>query len=64
VIIPSVTPEEISKAILTLRGDNELLGRLRSNSRAASRTLNWDIESRKVHEVYAGLIKEHKEKEK
>ena len=56
-IIPEITPEEISKAIITLRDDKVLLNNLHKNSVIASESLNWEVESEKVKELYLRLLK-------
>jgi len=52
IIIPSITPDEISRAIVTIRDDHELRDRLRQNSVRASASLNWEIEKQKVITLY------------
>jgi glycosyltransferase involved in cell wall biosynthesis len=56
IIIPSITPEEISKAIVILRDDKSLLNKLKQNSVYASESLNWDNESRKVTDFYHQIL--------
>jgi len=56
IIIPSVTPAEISKAIIELRDDRKLMNKLRQNSVKASESLNWESESRKVTEFYKIIL--------
>lgn len=56
IIIPEITPEEISKAIIQLRDNNELLHKLKQNSVNASEKLNWDIESHKIIEFYNKVL--------
>jgi glycosyltransferase involved in cell wall biosynthesis len=56
IIIPSITPEEISKAIVILRDDKSLLNKLKQNSVYASESLNWDSESRKVTDFYHQIL--------
>jgi glycosyltransferase involved in cell wall biosynthesis len=55
-IIPEITPIEISKAIIKLRDDRILLNKLRQNSVKASESLNWETESKKVLEYYKRII--------
>ncbi len=61
--IPSITPEEISKAIISLRDDNDLLNKLKRNAVNASASLNWEKEAVKVTGFYNKIIKNgiHKE---
>lgn len=55
-IIPDVTPEEISKAIEKLRDNPDLRNKLKQNSINASKSLNWENESTKVIEFYTGIL--------
>ncbi|MCX6326654.1 MAG: glycosyltransferase [Bacteroidia bacterium] len=55
-IIPEVTPEEISKALIELRDDRCLLSELKKNSIIASESVNWENESSKVVEFYNKVI--------
>lgn len=52
IIIQTVTPEEICKAIIKLRDDLALLNKLKQNAVIASGTLNWDLESKKAADFY------------
>ncbi|HNY15656.1 MAG TPA: glycosyltransferase, partial [Bacteroidales bacterium] len=56
ICIPSVSPEEIGKAITRLRDDRILLNNMRLNSVSASESLNWDLESSKVKNFYEELF--------
>jgi glycosyltransferase involved in cell wall biosynthesis len=56
VIIPAVTPEEISKAIISLRDDRELLNKLEQNAVTACEILNWETESKKVIDFYKPIF--------
>jgi glycosyltransferase involved in cell wall biosynthesis len=56
IVIPSVTPEEISKAILKLKNDPELLNKLKQNAVTASEKLNWENESKRVTAFYGNVI--------
>lgn len=56
IIIQTVTPEEICKAIIKLRDDLVLLNRLKQNAVIASGTLNWDLESKKVVNFYKDIL--------
>ncbi len=56
IIIPEVSPDEISKAIKKLRDDQQLLNELKHNSVIASKTMNWERESSKVVELYKSII--------
>lgn len=51
-VLSSITPEEISKAIVKLRDDPQLKTRLAENSARAAEKLNWSIESEKVKSIY------------
>ncbi|MBG0859775.1 MAG: glycosyltransferase [Bacteroidales bacterium] len=57
IIIPSVTPEEISKAIVTLRDDRVLLNKLKQNAVTASESLSWEKEKEKVTAFYKTFLK-------
>jgi len=56
VIIPEVTPEEISKVLKELRNNGGLLSVLKQNSVIASESVNWENESSKVIEFYNLII--------
>ena len=56
IIIPAVTPEEISKAIIILRDNKTLLSELEKNSVIASESLNWENECKKVEELYSLIL--------
>jgi glycosyltransferase involved in cell wall biosynthesis len=56
IIIPDITPREISRAIIKLRDDPDLRNKLKMNSINASKSLNWENESRKVNEFYKQII--------
>jgi len=56
--IPEITPDEISKAIIKLRDNPELLSKLKQNSVSASETLNWKNEQEKVISLYRKILKE------
>jgi len=56
VIIPEITPAEISKAMIKLRDDRILLNKLKQNTVTASRTLNWENESKKVTDFYKQVL--------
>ncbi len=56
IIIPEITPAEISKAISKLRDDRELLNKLKRNSVNASEILNWEKESKKVIDFYSRIL--------
>jgi glycosyltransferase involved in cell wall biosynthesis len=56
ICIPSVTPEEIGKAIIRLRDDRILLNNMRLNSVTASESLNWDIERRVANDFYIKVL--------
>jgi glycosyltransferase involved in cell wall biosynthesis len=56
IIIPEVNPEEISKAIISLRDIRNLLSELKQNTVIASKSVNWEIESLKVEELYKSIL--------
>jgi glycosyltransferase involved in cell wall biosynthesis len=56
IIIQTVTPEEICKAIIKLRDDRRLLNKLKQNAVNASGTLNWETESKKVVDFYRRIL--------
>jgi glycosyltransferase involved in cell wall biosynthesis len=56
ILIPESTPEEIRKAIIRLRDNRDLNNDLKSNAVIASRSLNWEIESLKVVDLYKSII--------
>jgi glycosyltransferase involved in cell wall biosynthesis len=56
VIIPSVNPGEIAKAINLLDKNRDLLKVLKQNSLEASEILNWQNESLKVKEFYTKIF--------
>ncbi|MCX6329730.1 MAG: glycosyltransferase [Bacteroidia bacterium] len=62
IIIQTVTPEEICKAIIKLRDDRVLLNKLKQNAVIASGTLNWDRESKKVVDFYKVIKFRNKKK--
>lgn len=57
-IIPEITPAEISKAIIELRDNPELRSRLKQNSARAFAELNWKNEQKKVISFYHKIIHE------
>jgi glycosyltransferase involved in cell wall biosynthesis len=59
-IIPEITPVEISRAIIELRDNHELRDRLKQNSANASHTLNWENEKKKVIILYRSVIEQIK----
>jgi glycosyltransferase involved in cell wall biosynthesis len=56
IIISSVTPDEILRAIQLLDKNRDLLNVLKQNSKEASGVLNWDNESMKVREFYSKIF--------
>lgn len=56
IVIPEVTPEEISKAIIALRDNRALLSDLKRNATTASESLNWETESIKVKKLYQLIL--------
>lgn len=57
-IIPEITPAEISRAIIELRDNPELKKRLKQNSAKAFAELNWKNEQEKVISLYRRIINE------
>ena len=57
ILISEPTTEEISKAIIKLRDNRDLLIKLKHNAAIASETLNWENESLKVVELYRSVLK-------
>lgn len=57
-IIPEITPSEISRAINELRDNPELRKRLKQNSARAFAELNWKNEQEKVISFYHKIIDE------
>jgi glycosyltransferase involved in cell wall biosynthesis len=57
IIIPSVTPENISSALKHLLGNSERLAALKRNASLTSQKLNWDIESEKVTRLYREVLR-------
>lgn len=58
-VIDGVTPENISNALSDLKKNPDKLAELKSNAISASKTLNWEIESKKVTEFYKMIIIEN-----
>jgi len=56
IIIPGVTPGEISEAVELLRKNKSLSEELKKNAVKASLELNWERESWKVRDFYRNLI--------
>ncbi|OFY63517.1 MAG: hypothetical protein A2Y71_12215 [Bacteroidetes bacterium RBG_13_42_15] len=56
IIIPEITPQEISNAIKKLRDDRALLNKLKQNSVYASGSLNWENESKMVTDFYKHVL--------
>jgi glycosyltransferase involved in cell wall biosynthesis len=56
VLMPAVTPEEISKAIIMLRDNRTLLNKLTQNAVNASEKLNWETESKRVIDYYNRIL--------
>jgi glycosyltransferase involved in cell wall biosynthesis len=57
VIIPSVTPENISRAFNNLLNNQDELLALKKNASVASKELNWDNESEKVTGLYREVLR-------
>jgi glycosyltransferase involved in cell wall biosynthesis len=55
-IIPEVTPKEISKALKELRDNKSLRSELKKNAVIASESVNWEIESEKVRGFYNKIL--------
>lgn len=58
-VIDGVTPKNISNALSDLKKNPDKLAELKSNAISASKTLNWEIESKKVTEFYKMIIIEN-----
>jgi len=56
IIIPEITPQEISNAIKKLLDDRALLNKLKQNSVYASESLNWENESKLVTDFYKHVL--------
>jgi glycosyltransferase involved in cell wall biosynthesis len=56
IIIPKVTPEEISIAMKELRDNKDLLTELKRNAIIASESINWEKESSKIIEFYNRVL--------
>jgi glycosyltransferase involved in cell wall biosynthesis len=56
IIIPEVSPLEISKAIKKLRDNPALLAELKLNAINASNSVSWEVEALKVKEFYRAII--------
>ncbi|NMC41361.1 MAG: glycosyltransferase family 4 protein, partial [Bacteroidales bacterium] len=56
IIIPGVTPCEISEAVEILRKNKSLSEELKKNAIKASQELNWERESGKVRDFYGDVI--------
>jgi glycosyltransferase involved in cell wall biosynthesis len=56
IIIPDISPIEISKAIIRLRDDRLLLNKLKQNAVKASEELSWVKEAEKVTDFYSKIF--------
>jgi len=56
IIIPEITPGEISRAVKLLHENKDLLQKLRQNAKEASEIINWPGESEKVSAFYESII--------
>jgi len=56
IILNTITPEEISRGIMRLRDDRQLLNDLKQNARIASEKFNWENESKKLYSFYEDII--------
>jgi len=57
-IIPEISPAEISRAIIELRDNHVLRKSLRQNAVNASHTLNWENEKKKVIVLYRNVMEQ------
>jgi len=58
IIIPAVSPDEIVRAIKTLKENPGLLSELKKKAVIASESINWEHESIKILELYNSVFKE------
>jgi glycosyltransferase involved in cell wall biosynthesis len=56
IIIPEISPQEISKALIKLRDNRQLQNKLKQNAVKASESLNWGKESLKVIAFYKEFL--------
>ena len=56
IIIPAVSPDEIVRAIKTLKENPGLLSEFKKNIVIASESINWDNESIKVKSFYSSIL--------
>jgi glycosyltransferase involved in cell wall biosynthesis len=56
ILVDKPDPEEISKAIKKIRDNKVLLEELKINAVAASESVNWEVESKKVEELYRSVL--------
>jgi glycosyltransferase involved in cell wall biosynthesis len=56
IIIPEITPAEISQAVRLLNENYDLLNILKKNARETSAVINWKSESKLVKDFYQKLI--------
>jgi len=56
IIIHSITPGEIRKAVIRLKDDGDFLNKLKKNAVTASGSLNWEKESGKVISFYKSIL--------
>jgi len=56
IVLDTITPEEISRGIMRLRDDRQLLNDLKQNARIASEKFNWENESKKLYSFYEDII--------
>jgi len=59
ILIPEISPEEISKAMRILKENPGLLDELKENALIASDSLNWEKEAIKVTEFYRSVIEQY-----
>jgi glycosyltransferase involved in cell wall biosynthesis len=59
ILIPEVTPDEVSQAICQLRDKPQLLSELKGNAQDASKKINWENEKIKVLQLYQEVFKEN-----
>jgi glycosyltransferase involved in cell wall biosynthesis len=56
IVVPEITPGEISKTVKLLHENRDLLRKFKQNARKASEIINWNRESEKVSTFYESII--------
>jgi len=56
ILIDKLEPNELVKHLKVFLNDKELLQKLSTNSRLASKDLNWEMESQKLIKIYQNLL--------